>query len=86
MKDVILKVVNKHIIVKGDEITVNQVSLASELSEMMTAFVEWEHSRETLISDFTFKTKKFTLRGKKKHYSVNDLFLYWYENIYIKKL
>ncbi len=79
MKDTFLKVI------RTDKIFLagHAESCASELAEMITAFVEyfklsdWE---QTWVEGVYFWTKK---TGTVYYqYTIEEVFLYWYENIY----
>jgi len=76
MKDVFLK------IMKNTEYPAKtRDELATEIADIVKAFEEWKHSRNSPICNFVFKTKKFILNGKRRHYTVNDLFNFWYNEI-----
>jgi len=84
MKDKILGIVHKHIIVNGNDIVVNQDSLASEIADMVKAFTEWliieqeifmgELSEKYIIND------NIHVNGKRLE-TLDELFDYWYDNI-----
>jgi len=84
MKDKILGIVHKHIIVNGNDIVVNQDSLASEIADMVKAFTEWliieqeifmgELSEKYIIND------NIHVNGKRLE-TIDELFDYWYDNI-----
>jgi hypothetical protein len=75
-----LKTVNKHIKVDGDEIIINQVSLAEELAGKVERFIEWKDgfteydllSRLYVVMVETHITEQMTLR---------KLYAFWLKEI-----
>jgi hypothetical protein len=81
MKDVFLKVLNKH-----DFSEEGTEPFISELAETMTTFGEWciQDSYEFFESGTTEKGNYYFDLNKDEDTTFNNIFLYWYKNIWKK--
>lgn len=87
MKDTILKIIFNHI---GNVVeSTPHYQSASEIAEMMTAFIEWvglEYGFHTLdIREIDMKWLHPLYSDKWKEYTTEELFTYWHTEIYKKQ-
>ena len=63
---------------------INKSELAQKIAELMTAFIEWKDWQMNLKNiRHHFKRNKYLFEGEK--ITLNDLFTYWYTEIYKKQ-
>jgi hypothetical protein len=80
MEEKILKIINKHIVVKGDEIMVNQVELAKEVASLYRGFTEWAiykvgYSSREEAYEYCWGADLLVF------YTLDELFNFWYDNV-----
>lgn len=78
MKDKILGIVHKHIIVNGNDIVVNQDSLASEIADMVKAFTKWCINKDIHCDS---REETYYFDAEITFYTLDELFDYWFNNI-----
>jgi len=89
MKDVLLKILNTRVTAWWDDQN-NNIELeglndcATEIANIVKAFDGWKDVRLTM-SNMSFDKDHGVYVWNHKVWEYNDLFIYWYNEIYMKK-
>ena len=87
MKDAILKILNCNAEYHNNQVTFFNHT-AEEIAELMTAFIKWLiDEQEIFLGDLSerYITKDNIVVDGKKSLTIDELFIYWHDNVYKKQ-
>jgi len=80
MKDVLLKIMFKHFVQDKE----HYEGCTTEIADIVKAFDKWKDVRLTM-NNMSFDKDHGVYVWNHKVWEYNDLFIYWYNKIYMKK-